>query len=153
MGPEQFAETVRALGRLAGGRPMPSIGGLDLWELEWMNCAYFFWNTGPTTAHVPPQKIGAAQPDAVCLGYTGTIRLLPVPGETFTNLGSGWVLAIDGKVVRVIQQTLDWIDVEMPAGVKGGCISAGWLLDVSATSEYLNEMRQACQRFFGGTAR
>jgi hypothetical protein len=156
---EQFAVAARSRGRpfspgrgLPGPRPLPSIDELDLCELEWMNCAYSFWKGGPVATHTTPEEIARVQPDAVCTGYTGTIRLLPLPGETFSSLGTGWVLAIGAKVVQVLQQTPDWIDVQMPAGVPAGCTSVGWLLDVSETSAYMNEMRQACQRFFGDGA-
>jgi hypothetical protein len=156
-GLEHLAGVVRAMTPyprrgLPAARTLPSLDDLEPCELEWMNCAYFFWTSGPVATHTTPQKIGGVQPDAVCTGYTGTIRLTPLPGETFSTVGTGWVLAIGAIVVQVLQETPDWIDVEMPAGIAAGCTSAGWLLDVSETSAFINEMRQACQRFFGGGA-
>lgn len=152
---EHLAEAMHSLapserlGGLSVRRSLPPLDELDLCTLDWLNCAYFFWKAGPIALATEPQRIGGVQPNAVCSGYNGKLRLLPRKGETFSSIGTGWDLAIGGVSATILQQTPGWIDVQMPSGVPEGCTSVGWLLDVAPTAAYANQMRAACQRFLG----
>jgi hypothetical protein len=132
-------------------RHVPRIEDLNLCELEWMNCAYYFWHSGLKVIQVAPPKIGSVEPNAVCEGYNGTLRLYPIPGEKFNQQGTGWVLWIGRwSTAQIIQWTPDWIEIKMPNTIPAGCTDVGWTLNVSETTSYINEMRAACQHFFGG---